>query len=160
MLGRKAKPGQKKPSHTSVFGWLKSVAGDASPVPASKPSASKRRASVGPDDDPIDDDDKPAADDPDAAEMTPQELARWLASELRRQQKAAKQFSAMADDASAMRSTRVAASLAALLAKMHARDGEDRDTIKLQQSDVAAAAERARSKLHDLVARLASERGQ
>lgn len=150
IVGQRAQKGQKKPSHTSVHGWLKEAKGGGTTAggglaPPSRPPSSEP---------------EPADEPVDESEMTPQEFARWLTGQLRAQQTAAKRFTAAADLVSAQRATRIATSLAGLLAKVQARDDDGGDMVKIRQSEIDAAAERARSKVHDLVARLAAERGR
>jgi len=94
-----------------------------------------------------------------AEEMSPEEFGTWLATQLRLAQVDADACRAKDDQVGASKAMRLAAQLAALLSKAHARAKEDGDTVRVKISDVAAAGERARAKLHDLAARLAAAKG-
>ncbi len=118
------------------------------PEPATAPPSSPEPAAA------------PVPVDPVVGEMmSPEEFATWLAVQLRTAQLDADACRKKNDQPGASRAMRLAAQLAALLSKAHARSQEDGETIRVKISDVGAAASRARSKLHDLAARLAADRG-
>jgi hypothetical protein len=100
----------------------------------------------------------PAPRPVDEGPMTPEELATWLGVELRQAQVDADACRAARDEPGTSRALRRAAGMASMLQRIHARAGDDGDFVRVRQVDLAAAAEKARSKLHDLVARLADER--
>ena len=131
----------KKVSKASIVNWLREPAG-ASPTP-SEPSTAPS---------------PPSADPIDETEMTPEELARWLGVDLRQARVDADACRAKQDEPGASRALRRAAGLASMLQRIHARAGDDGDFVRVRQVDLAAAAEKARSKLYDLVARMAEER--
>lgn len=92
--------------------------------------------------------------------MSPEEFSTWLATQLRLAQVDADACRSKDDQVGAGKAMRLAAQLAALLSKAHARAKEDGDTVRVKISDVAAAAARSRAKLQDLFARLAADRGR
>lgn len=91
-------------------------------------------------------------------EMTPEEFGTWLGVELRKAQATANECRAAGDSAGAGRAMRLAAQLAAILAKQHARTADDGDVVRVKSTDMRDAAERARSKLQDLYDRLRQDR--
>ena len=128
-------------SKASIVNWLREPPGasTSSAEPPAAPSTS-------------------SAEPVDETEMTPEELARWLGVELRQARVDAAACRARNDEPGASRALRQAAGMASMLQRIHARAGDDVDFVRVRQVDVAAAAEKARSKLHDLVARLAEKR--
>ncbi|MFI5299488.1 MAG: hypothetical protein ACHREM_15455 [Polyangiales bacterium] len=94
----------------------------------------------------------------DESEMTSAEFTTWLGTELRRARAAADACRANVDGVGTGRAMRLAAQLAALMQKQQARTADDGAVVRVNASDVRSAAERARSKMHDLVARLSGER--
>lgn len=96
----------------------------------------------------------------DVSVMSPDDVVGLLTGLLRQQQESVLVLTSEKDHAGAQRATRVAAQLAALLQKQQAREDVDGDSVRVRGSDLAAAAERARSKLHDLVSRLSEERSR
>jgi hypothetical protein len=129
-----------KVSKAAVVGWLR--------LPNEVKAPAKRAPKVAP---------EPLDELADAPEMTPAEFTAWLTGQLRQAQQSADACRAMDDQPGAGRAMRLAAQLAALLQKQHARTADDGDVVRVKTSDMVAAAERARSKLHDLIARLSGE---
>lgn len=97
---------------------------------------------------------------PDRTPMTPEGLVGHLTGLLRHQEKLVEAMTRDGDHAAAQRATKVAAQLAALLHKQQSRDRDEGEMLRVRASDIASAAERARSKLHDLVSRLTEERSK
>lgn len=94
----------------------------------------------------------------DESPIDPDGLTGMLSGLVRQQRELAEKLMKRGDHIGAQRAIRLAATLATLVQKQQARDEQDGDTVRVRHNDIAAAAERARSKLQDLVARLAAER--
>jgi len=159
LLRRRAKPGQKPPGQSTVFTKIKETKAKGAPIAvAPAPPARSERvdpspsdASAGP---------SPTADSPQAAAMTPDEVVRWLSDAIRDCQELAEACKSAGDGPGQARAIRLATQLAAPMARLQARTVDEGDVVRVRQADIAAAAERARSKLHDLVSRFAAERGK
>jgi hypothetical protein len=135
--------GGRSVSKAAVMGWLKeSSPAESVSVPPSPPVSLPQPVPL------------------DRSPMAPEDLTGLLTGLLRQQQELAGKLSAAGDHQAAQRTIRVSAQLATLLQKQQARDDDDGDVLRVRAADVAAAGERARSKLHDLVSRLAEERGR
>lgn len=97
---------------------------------------------------------------PDETAMPPEDLVGLLTGLLRQQQTLARELTKNGDHSGAQRAARLMTSITAQIQKQQARDDDEGDSIRVSSSEMSAAAERARSKLHDLVSRLAEERSR
>jgi len=97
---------------------------------------------------------------PDTSAMSPEDLVGLLTGVIRQQATLAQTLTAAGDHSGARAAVKVLAQIATSVQKQQARDDADGEVMKIRATDLAAAAERARSKLHDLVARLSEERSR
>jgi hypothetical protein len=138
-------------SKASVMGWLKGSA-TASPRPAA-PVASPPVAHATPPPS------APAAEDgSEVADMTPDELRSLLAGAIRREQAEADRARSAGQLADARQASKLVAVFTAQLQRIHARQDEDTETVRVNASEMQAAADRAMAGLASVAERVAAER--
>ena len=135
-----AKPGQKVPGKSSIAAFVKELSEGNAVKPPPLPAA--------------------ALEPGDRTPMAPDETVGMLTGFLRQQQAVVEGLTKREDLAGAQKALRQVTMLAALIEKIRRKDEDDGDVVRVKSSEMAAAAERARSKLHDLVSRLSEDKGK
>lgn len=136
-MAKKAGKGQKAPSKSTIDRFLnpKAAESPAAPLPARDLA-------------PLD-----------VAPFAPDALGGLLSGFVRRMTTEAERLLAVGDDVAYQRLAGKIAQLAGTIQRGQARE-EDGDAVRVPVADLAAAGERARSKIHDLIARLSEGRGR
>lgn len=91
-------------------------------------------------------------------DIGPEELRALLAGELRRHQAEAEKAMADGRPGDARQSSRLVAAFTSQLQRIHARQDEDTETVRVRAGDIDAAAERALTGLRQLADRVTAER--
>lgn len=92
--------------------------------------------------------------------MSLEEFGAWLGRELRELQKDAEAARAADDVPGRTRATKLASQLANIMARVQVRAADEGDVVRIKATELQAAGERVRAKVHDLIARLTEERGR
>lgn len=92
--------------------------------------------------------------------MSLEEFGGWLGRELRELQKDAEAARAADDVPGRTRATKLASQLANIMARVQVRAADEGDMVRIKATELQAAGERVRAKVHDLIARLTEERGR
>lgn len=153
VLRKRAKPGQKVPGQSTIFTKLKALkalkAGAAPPpAPAAAPEVVLE---------------PPAPVQPvplDASPIPPEGQAGILFGVLRILQARTESAVAENDPGAIDRAIRGITTVANALQKQQAKERDDGEIVKVRATDMTAAAERARAKVHDLIARLIEEQSR
>jgi hypothetical protein len=96
----------------------------------------------------------------DESTAAPEEIVGALAGLLRQAKAEALRLKAAGDHTGARQESRLAGYFANLIQKERRRDEDEGDMVRVRPTDITAAAERARSKLRELVARLVEEQAK
>ncbi len=95
-----------------------------------------------------------------AAPMDAAEFGAWLSGQLRAQQSEADRCRVAGDTVGAQRASRLAVSLAGLLSKHQTRTTDERDIVKVKVSEIDAAAEQTRERMHRTVEAILDEQSK
>ena len=150
VLRKRAKPGQKVPGQSTIFTKLKALKAGAAPPPTT--AASPEVVLEPP---------TPVQPVPlDASPIPPEGQAGILFGVLRILQARTESAVAENDPGAIDRAIRGITTVANALQKQQAKERDDGETVKVRATDMTAAAERARAKVHDLIARLIEEQSR